>query len=332
MNERHYEIINWVTSLLPNHSSYKLCPIIGDASTRNYYRIILSNRPYIVMDSQFDASMPQFVKIANLLDRYKVNVPKIVGKSLKDGLVIMSDLGQEMYLPNIESADIETQDKLYQDAIQTIIKMQLIPESELLNLRIMEDKYVLEKLDIFETWYLKEHLNSTVDFSDVKDELINIFVNEFNPETTTFVHLDYHSRNLMLQEQNNPGVLDFQDAMRGPYSYDLVSLLHDAYYTLPKDRILNYIQFYYENAIKAKVDVKLSLEQYKNNFFAVAMQRHLKNLGVFARLNKKYGKSSYLQYIPRLLGYIDDIIKQDSRFECLAGIFEEVTKTEQIPQ
>lgn len=309
MTNRLSEIKNWLSSLEPKINLDSLQYLQSDASSRNYLRCDSELSTFIVMDTKPGEEMTRFSQVAKLLDAHKLTVPKIIASDLERGLLLLSDLGSRTYLQALKQADSSTVDRLYLEAITSIVTMQSIPSvNEHYTLPIMDATYISNRLDIFKTWYLQKHLNLEIDpkINTMIEKLQILFTTAFEELPLVFTHVDYHSRNLMVLEDGNPGILDFQDAMLGPVTYDLVSLFQDAYITYPRAMVESWIETYKDLAVTAGVLQGIPTNKLLRNFALVGLQRHIKNLGIFARLHYRDHKSNYLNDMPMLINYITD--------------------------
>lgn len=292
------EIKRWLTGLFPDDNLNELHYIQADASDRKYLRLSLLDKSYIIMDTKPGQEMRNFINLAKILQAHNINAPQIIASSPEQGLLIMNDFGTQTYLNILKHADIKTANRLYTDAIIALIKIQNI---QIDNLPSMNSEYIANRMEVFKTWYLQKHLNFTINhkIQSMLNDLQELFINTFQEQPPVLVHLDYHCRNLMYLEQaHNPGILDFQDAMFGPPSYDLVSLFQDAYIVWSRAQVEAWVNLY--NTLSPKNPVTM------RNFDLVGLQRHIKNLGIFARLHYRDHKSNYLQDIPTLLNYITE--------------------------
>lgn len=290
MTNRLSQINTWLSSLLPD--LHRVEAIQADASSRNYYRAYAGPSTYIVMDTEPGEELLNFIQIANRLQGC-VTVPTIIQQDLAHGLLLLTDFGTETYLKALEVADSNRVDQLYMDALIAMHKLQTVTAP----LPNMDSEYISQRLNVFTTWYLQRHLQIAMDATLLQD-LHELFTNCFQTQKQVFVHVDYHCRNLMVLADGNPGIIDFQDAMLGPITYDLVSLFQDAYITWPRPQVEAWVSSF------AKLVGLQDGPQLLREFDLVGLQRHLKNLGVFARLHHRDGKSHYLPHIPTLLNYI----------------------------
>lgn len=300
--ERLQLLEHWLQSIYPDQP-YALSSASADASFRRYFRVTLSGRTQIAMDAPPDLEdcMP-FLHAANILSQASIHVPTVLAKDLDQGFLLLSDLGETTYLQAL-TASPENADPLYQDAIDALIRIQKISQPNV----FPEYNRALfsQELNLFPDWYLARHLRGTLNESQ-KNTLNGVFtlILENNlAQPQVFVHRDYHSRNLIISTPN-PGILDFQDAVLGPITYDLVSLLKDAYIHWDEAQILNWTIRYWERARQSGLPVATDFYSFYRDFEWMGVQRHLKVLGIFARLCYRDQKSTYLQYLPVIMRHL----------------------------
>ncbi len=296
----------WLKGLEPNWQLdlARLAPASADASFRRYFRIG-SKTPHfetlIVMDAPPQHEpLDDFIKVDLLLENARLNVPKILEKSIAEGFLLLNDLGTKTYLAELNS---ETANWLYQDATQALIKMQLASKPGVLP--NYDAALLLRELQLFPEWYLNKHLSIQLDTKQeqlIKDAFDCIIHNNL-AQAKVYVHRDFHSRNLMLTEHNNPGVIDFQDAVYGPITYDAASLWRDAYIAWPEEQVLDWVIRFWEDGKKAGLPMPEDFGEFYRDFEWMGLQRHLKILGIFARLFHRDGKEGYLKDIPLVLEY-----------------------------
>lgn len=318
-------ITNWLSlQLSKKQHIIKLVPITNDASQRKYYRCYLKEQTYIVMDSLLDPSLPTFISIAKQFYSWGLKVPKIYSYDLVEKLALLSDLGDKLYLNNLNAT---TADGLYSAAMEALLMLQRQTAGSKLGLAKMEQSYLQAQLTVFQQWFLQQHLQITLnlEIQSLLQELAQLFKQIFLLQPQVIVHLDYHSRNLLLLADNTTGILDFQDAMLGPITYDLVSLWQDAYICWPRKQVITWLLQYQQLAYDNNILTKISQQDFIRWFDLVGLQRHLKNLGVFARLNYRDGKAKYLQDIPRLLAYIQATCNLYPELANLREFFEKIS-------
>lgn len=300
--ERLELLEKWVKLHLP-HESVTLTPASADASFRRYFRIGHNNNTWIVMDAppQQEDCLP-FIHVRDVFATAGVHVPKILAQDTTQGFLLLSDLGNTTYLQAISDNSDEA-DRLYRDAIDALIKIQLA--SKVGVLPGYDHALLLGELNLFPDWYIARHLQTELSVGQratmqtVFDQIIRN--NLLQPGV--FVHRDYHSRNLMVTAPN-PGVIDFQDAVYGPITYDLVSLFKDAYLRWEEERVLDWTIRYWEKARNAGLPVPMDFTNFYRDFEWMGVQRHLKVLGIFARLYHRDGKRNYLSDMPLVMEYL----------------------------
>ncbi|HBK44682.1 MULTISPECIES: phosphotransferase [unclassified Polynucleobacter] len=300
-----------------------LAPASADASFRRYFRIG-SKKPdfptLIVMDAPPQHEpLDAFIKVDLLLESAGLNVPKILEKNLGEGFLLLNDLGTKTYLAELNS---ESADHLYKDATHALVQMQLASKPDVLP--NYDEALLKRELDLFPEWYLKKHLQielTELQHFQVKQAFELIIQNNL-AQAKVYVHRDYHSRNLMVTEKNNPGVIDFQDAVYGPITYDAASLWRDAYIAWPEERVIDWVIKFWEAGRKAGLPMPDDFGQFYRDFEWMGLQRHLKVLGIFARLFHRDGKDGYLKDIPLVLEYAIATANRYIELKPLARILE----------
>ncbi|MGC1854815.1 MAG: phosphotransferase [Candidatus Aquirickettsiella sp.] len=296
---------NWLKeSFSLSNSNFELQPLINDASSRQYFRLQLGNFSHIVMINPSDKeNIIAFIAIAKDFARQGIFTPEILAYNLEQGFMLLSDLGNDLYLNILNS---NTADDLYSRALSVIYQIQVcnpkFPGNKSLDL--FNEKYIRFELGLFIDWFLKRHLELTItdEISNILENTFKVLINSALEQPQVCVHRDYHSRNLLLLENKNVGVLDFQDAVYGPVTYDAASLLRDAYIDWPKDRVDKWILKFYE---MINISHQYNQETFVRWFDLISLQRHLKILGIFSRLNYRDNKPHYLLMATRLLNYIN---------------------------
>ena len=298
-------------------------PASADASFRRYFRIRSTKPNYptlIVMDAPPDKeSVEPFVRVARLFTQAQLNVPQILAENQPAGFLLLSDLGSTTYLDTLTPSNA---DKLYREAIVALVQLQLASQANILpdyNTELLQ-----RELDLFPEWYLQRHLQMRLN-SQQRDQLsacFNLLIKNNLAQSKVFVHRDYHSRNLMLSPNINPGILDFQDAVFGPITYDLTSLLRDAYIQWPEEQVIDWAIFYWESARAVGLEVSPDFGDFFRDFEWMGLQRHLKILGIFARLNYRDGKNGYLKDIPLVLNYVLKVANRYAEFKPITRLLE----------
>lgn len=307
------ELRAWLARTCPDAGD-SLTPITGDASFRRYFRIATQAGDRIVMDAPPDreATGP-FVDIAGRLGAAGVTAPRVLASDAERGFLLLSDLGDRLYLDEL---DERSADGFYDDALTALVRMQAdIPTA---GLPPYDAARLEAEMELFPVWFLGEHLGLSPD--RIGDEPATTFAAltaAALEQPRVFVHRDYHSRNLMVLADGNPGILDFQDAVAGPVTYDLVSLLRDCYISWPDARVTDWIERYHRAALARGIELpdRGALRRW---FDLMGVQRHLKAIGIFARLWHRDGKPRYLADIPRTWGYIEGLFGRYPELEPLA--------------
>lgn len=298
--KRQKQLTDWLHSLYPDQP-FSIAPASADASFRRYFRATFSDQALIVMDAppEHEDCTP-FIKVAHLFGKTGVHVPKIIAEDLKQGFLLLSDLGNTTYLQVLNTDNAR---QLYGDACNALIQIQLASKANILP--VYDEEILMREMQLFPEWYIGKHLKVTLtekQRSALETVFLRIIKNNLE-QPKVYVHRDYHSRNLMLSSPN-PGILDFQDAVYGPITYDLVSLFKDAYIGWREADVLDWLIRYWENARKAGLPVNEDFGLFYRDYEWMGVQRHLKVLGIFARLNYRDGKDGYLKDLPLVLSYL----------------------------
>jgi N-acetylmuramate 1-kinase len=286
----------------------RLEPASADASFRRYFRLRKGTASFIVMDAPpaREDSRP-FIRIAGYLESMRLNAPRVVDANLEDGFLLLTDLGSMHYLENL-SHDPAAAGALYEDALRALGLIQSRGVAFQSHLPPYDEQLLRFELSLFHDWLCEKHLGIRFDSSDESQwqELCKLLVSNALDQPQVFVHRDYHSRNLMVTRTDNPGILDFQDAVEGPLTYDLVSLLRDCYISWAPEQVAAWRRRFYE-AMDEGLRRSVSPAQFERSFDLMGVQRHLKAAGIFARLNHRDGKPGYMADVPRTLQYIVDL-------------------------
>lgn len=285
-------------------ANYQWSIVSGDASFRRYFRWtdIASQQSWIAVDAPPEhENSRQFVAVAELLQ--KVNAPRVLGKDYEQGFMLLSDLGDRLYLPLLEEAkkneNTDDANRLYHRAIDSLVEMQQVPSGSLPD---YDEAKLRTEMELFRDWFLQKHLS--LELSTIEHRLLDTtfehLIQSAQSQPQVFVHRDYHSRNIMdCDSTEAPGIIDFQDAVRGPLTYDLLSLLRDCYIQWSPQQVDNWVDYYLEQS-----PAVLEKEQFIQWFDWMGLQRHIKVAGIFCRLNYRDGKEAYLKDIPLTLIYI----------------------------
>lgn len=304
MSERFKSLQHWLNDVL-NTSDFELKPASEDASFRYYYRLSLENKTFIVMDAPPEQEdCEPFIKVTNKLHVCDVNAPIIHNMNLEQGFLLLSDFGNDLYLDKLNHNSVN---ELYSDAIKALVSMQTLGDAK--GLKIYGESLLHREMNLFKEWLLGKHLMIELNNDQFKsiEEVFELLVTNALQQPQVFVHRDFHSRNLILTKENNPGVIDYQDAVYGPISYDLVSLLKDCYIKWSKDEINTWIDFYLDELVAHEFKLEIDREEFQRWFDLMGVQRHLKASGIFARLSHRDDKHDFLKDIPRTLSYIVDL-------------------------
>ena len=284
-----------------------IAPASVDASFRRYFRVTRGADSYIVMDAPPDKedSAP-FLKVARILGGMNLNVPIVLARDMERGFLLLSDLGSRQYLD--ELPEPRAADRLYADALAALRTMQTADAAISGDLPRYDRALLMREMELMPEWFLRHHLKVTIDAQErsMLDELFASLVRAAASQPAAFVHRDYHSRNLLVTAQDNPGILDFQDAVWGPVTYDLASLLKDCYIAWPPARVRAWVLEYREKLLEAGFALPKDAAEFMRWFDLIGLQRHIKVLGIFARLFYRDGKSQYLKDLPRVLDYARD--------------------------
>lgn len=300
---------------------YEVTPASGDASFRRYFRVSCNGKSFIAMDAPPDKedSHP-FVEIAHKFREQGVNVPLIHAQDLGQGFILLDDFGTTHYLDVLDKNNAEP---LYGDAIRALCRIQQHAPWE--GLPPYDHALLLREMELFREWLCQRQLGLTLSDAEQQmlDETFNLLADSAWEQPRVCVHRDYHCRNLMVTRENNPGILDFQDAVFGPVTYDLVSLLRDCYIRWPIERVEAWAQGYLQLALESGILEDEHREPFPRWFDLMGVQRQLKASGIFARLNRRDGKPGYLKDIPRTLGYILEVAPRYPMLEGLAALIKE---------
>lgn len=284
-------------------------PASEDASFRRYFRVdVLPEQraahgaTLVVMDAPPEReNVPAFVKVQGLLADAGVSVPAIVAENSARGFLLLSDLGTVTYLQALNPDSAAT---LYAEALSALVKIQQASQPGVLP--EFDRAFMLRELNIFPEWYIGKHLGVTLGEAQQKelDKVFEAILANCLAQPQVYMHRDFHSRNLMWMDADNPGILDFQDAVYGPITYDAASLLRDAYVAWDEELVLDWVIRYWQHARSAGLPVKKDFDDFYKDFEYMALQRHLKILGIFCRLNYRDGKALYLGDLPTVMDYV----------------------------
>lgn len=280
-----------------------------DASFRRYYRYDVVpamqdklGPTLVAMDAPPEReNVPAFIHVQGLLLEAGVTVPAIAARDVERGFLLLSDLGSTTYLARL---DPDNAAFMYSDAVDALLKFQMASQPGVLP--EFDRAFVMRELNLFPEWYLNRHLGVTLDEKQQAqlDKVFEAIAANVLAQQQVFMHRDFHSRNLMFLDAGNPGVLDFQDAVYGPVTYDLASLLRDAYIQWDEEIVLDWMVRYWQSAKQVGLPVNRNIDDFLRDFEFMALQRHLKILGIFSRLNYRDGKPNYMGDLPTVLDYV----------------------------
>ncbi len=327
------QLNDWLAVVLKK-KSYGIEPASSDASFRRYFRVTVDGETLIAMD----APPPQedctpFVHAAEVFGAAGLNVPKIIAQDIPNGFLLLSDLGNTTFLSALQAPNgLEVAADLYRDASNALIKMQLASKPDVFP--PYDEALLTREMQLFPDWYVAKHLNVTL--TDAQQQVMNKTFAMLNAnilaQPKVYVHRDYHSRNLMVQENSHDlGVLDFQDAVYGPITYDLVSLLKDAYISWEEDQILDWAVRYWQSARQAGLPMSEDFAEFYRDFEWMGAQRHIKVLGIFARLYHRDGKDGYLKDMPMVMDYLRRVCDRYIELKPFLRLLDELAGVEYKP-
>ena len=299
--QRQEQLTEWLSSLYPNEK-FTIAPASADASFRRYFRATFADgTTKVVMDAppQHENCEP-FLHIGRLFEDAGTHVPHVYAKDLTQGFLLLSDLGNTTYLQALSRDNAK---QLYSAATDALIDIQLASKKD--ELPPYDEALLRRELNLFPEWYIGKHLGVTLSDKQkakLEEVFTRILANNL-AQPCVYVHRDYHSRNLMVTEPN-PGILDFQDAVYGPITYDLASLFKDAYIKWEEDEVMDWLIRYWEKARKAGLPVREDFGEFYRDYEMIGVQRHIKVLGIFARLYHRDGKDGYLKDMPLVMDYL----------------------------
>jgi len=320
-DERRTRLEHWLATQLRGER-FSLTPASEDASFRRYFRATLEDgRSFVAMDAPPEKEdCGPFVRIARLLTDAGVHAPVVHAQDLGAGFLLLSDLGTRTYLAELTAA---TAGALMSDAIDALIRWQLASRPG--ELPAYDEALLRREMNLFPEWYVARHRRKTLTASQAEtlERIFALLVRSALAQPAVYVHRDYMPRNLMVSEPN-PGVLDFQDAVMGPITYDVVSLMRDAFLSWDEESVLDWTVRYWEKARAADLPVDADFGEFWRAFEWMGLQRHLKVLGIFARINYRDRKPRYLADTPRFVHYARDVAKRYSALAPLIRLLDEL--------
>lgn len=320
-DSRFAELSVWLGRTL-SEPFERIVPASGDASFRRYFRVYSGGRSLIAMDAPPPLEdVRPFAEVAQILLRAGVSAPCVHAVDAEQGFVLLEDLGDLRYLDELNP---DTADALYRDAIAALVTYQRAVDIHSCGRPRYDEALLGRELGLFREWFLAGLLGIPLEAEDnaLLDGVTAALIHSALEQPLVFVHRDYHSRNLMLRLEGNPGILDFQDAVIGPLTYDLVSLLRDCYIRWPAERVDHWISHYLETARQRGLPIDCDEERFRRWFDLMGMQRHLKAIGIFSRLKLRDHKAGYLADIPRTLGYVREVCGRYPEFSGFAAFLD----------
>jgi N-acetylmuramate 1-kinase len=320
MDDRFRALDAWLRAALAG-APFRIERASADASFRRYFRVFLDARTLIAMDAPPDREdSGQFVKVAGLLRQAGLNAPEILAQDLGQGFLLVSDLGTRLYLNALQEGDPHP---LFGDATTALVRWQasgrpgVLPE--------YDEALLRRELSLFPDWYIARHLGITLTPAQAEslEGVFRAIVARNLAEPRVYVHRDFMPRNLMVAEPN-PGILDFQDAVHGPISYDIACLYRDAFLSWDEEMVLDGTIRYWEKARAAKLPVRADFADFWRDVEWMGLQRHLKVLGIFARLHHRDGKADYLEDAPRFIGYVRRAVARYDELAPLGRLLDQV--------
>ena len=319
---RTLNIDDWLRARLPGEP-FSLAPASEDASFRRYFRVTTATGTRIVMDAppEHEDCRP-FVKVARLFLRAGVNVPQVLAEDVENGYLLLTDLGTTMYLEVLGERNAA---QLYEAATDALVRIQLASRPGMLP--EYDRTLLLRELRLFPDWYIAKQLRVSLSAaqSNALTAAFELILANNLAQPGVYVHRDYHSRNLMVTEPN-PGIIDFQDAVYGPVTYDLVSLFKDAYIYWDEEHVIDWLVRYWEKARTAGLPVDTDFGAFYRDFEWMGVQRHIKVLGIFARLFHRDGKDRYLKDLPLVMAHLRAACERYSGLHPLLRLLDELDK------
>jgi len=299
-----------------------LDPASSDASFRSYWRTTHEGKTWIVMDSPPEREDPQpWLAIGARLTAAGLHVPQVRAQDLRQGFLLIEDLGSRLYLDVLDETNA---DQLYGDAMDALLMMQTRVSSD--GLPPFDHQKLVEGLEVMPKWFLERHLGHVpaCEEWDVLEAAFSVIVRNALAQPKVFVHRDYHSRNLLQVDDNNPGIIDFQGALHGPVTYDLASLLRDAYIAWPRERVERWVESYRQRLLAAGViGDEVDAARFLRWFDLTGLHRHVRVLGQFYRLWYRDGKPGYLKDVPQVYRYVIEVARSYPELGDFAALLEQ---------
>lgn len=307
MPERMQLIQSFLAACFPGEL-FQLEPITGDASFRRYFRFFRATQSYILMDAPPPAEdCSRFVATQQAFAKAGLQVPQVLAQDVQQGLLLLSDLGDTLLLSRLTEDTVST---FYRQALAQLTQVRTISTTSAGPLPVFDLAFLLREMQIFVDWFVLKHLQLSLNEQEqhmLQRHFLQLADSALQ-QPQAGMHRDYHSRNLMLQQDGTLAVIDFQDVVTGPVSYDAVSLLKDCYIKWPIELVQTLSQEFYQNLIRqAELSAEVRPEQFQQWFDWMGLQRHIKVCGIFCRLYHRDGKSGYLADLPRVFDYVLEV-------------------------
>jgi aminoglycoside/choline kinase family phosphotransferase len=328
-------LVEWLAKALHSHE-FALAPASEDASFRRYFRVTLpaphafapaalapADATLIVMDAPPPMeNCGAFVHVATLMREAGLHAPRVLAQDIERGFLLLTDLGATTYL---RALDADNANDLFRDAVDALLRWQLATRPDVLP--PYDKSLLLRELELFPEWYVGRHLGQALTDAERADlsRVFELVIASNTAQPSVFVHRDYMPRNLMVSAPN-PGVLDFQDAVYGPITYDIASLFRDAYVSWPEERVLDWTIRYWEKARRAGLPVTADFAAFHRDCEWMGLQRHLKVLGIFARIRHRDGKPGYVEDTPRFLHYVRPVAERYRELAPLARLLDRLAR------
>ena len=319
-NAREHQRLAWARQALDD-ANVQLVRASVDAGFRSYWRTAGHVPTTIVMDSPpAKEDVRPWLRLHAMLDAGGVRVPRILSRDVDQGFLLLEDLGADTLLHVL---DADNADDLFDGALSQLLKIQAIAP---IGLPAYDDALLSRELRLFDEWFLGRHLGMTLDAGDkqVLEHAYQLLIDAALAQPRVLVHRDFMPRNLM-PAIDGPAVLDFQDAVVGPIAYDVISLFKDAFISWPEARVQQWVERYHARAAAAGLPVS-SLQDFRRDADWIGLQRHLKVIGIFARLNHRDGKPKYLTDVPRFFAYLDEVLPRYAEFAPLRAFIDDTVK------
>ncbi|WP_426664712.1 aminoglycoside phosphotransferase family protein [Rhodanobacter aciditrophus] len=319
-NDRTAARLAWARAALGD-SHLTLAPASADASFRSYWRTTHAGQGWIVMDSPPEREDPRpWLAIGKRLAQAGLHVPKVAAQDLQQGFLLIEDLGSRLYLAELNDANA---DRLYGDAMDALLAMQTKVAAD--DLPPFDHQVLVNGLEVMPRWFLERHLGHTPGCAewDVLEAAFDVIIRNALVQPRCFVHRDYHSRNLLVVDENNPGIVDFQGALHGPLTYDLASLLRDAYVAWPRERVEAWVESYRRRLRQARaIGNDVDAARFLRWFDLTGLHRHVRVLGQFYRLWYRDGKPGYLADVPQVYRYVIEVARSYPELAGFAALLE----------